>query len=335
MSLLAVSPKNTLKAYSGGLALSALIAALSKLLSIQFGLPVMLVCLISGLVLGRFFTQGFWQSGINFTSKTVLRLGVILIGARFVFSDLNALGIQTIALIIAATIGVIILSILASKKLKLDKSLGLIMGGATAICGASAAMAIAALLPHDKHTEKNTAAAVLSVTAIGTLAMITYPFIISALHLTDQQAAILIGGTIHDVAQVVGAGYSLSHEIGDQAVLIKLIRVFMLVPVLLGLAVYIHYSHSRSASQSDPKPQFKFPLFLIGFVALLAINGLGYIPPATTDALKQISHFMLIMAITAVGLKTPIKAIRSLGWKPLCLVGLNSFALIVIYALYI
>jgi uncharacterized integral membrane protein (TIGR00698 family) len=331
MSLLALSPKNTLKAHFGGVVLCALIAALAKLLSVQFGLPVMLVCLISGLVLGRFFTQGYWHAGIKFTSKTILRLGVILIGARFVFSDLNALGAQTIALIIGATIGVIILSIIASKKLKLDKSLGLIMGGATAICGASAAMAIAALLPHDKNTEKNTAAAVLSVTAIGTIAMIFYPFIITALQLTDQQAAILIGGTIHDVAQVVGAGYSLSPEIGDQAVLIKLIRVFMLVPVLLGLAAYIHYSQPQNAK----KPQFKFPLFLLGFVALLVVNGFGYIPPPAPAALKQVSHFMLIMAITAVGLKTPIKEIRSLGWKPLCLVGLNSIALIIIYALYI
>lgn len=323
---------NKSKSYAAGTILCLTLAAICKYAAIQFHLPVMLTCLLAAIALSHYFKQDMWKGGVNFTSKAILRLGVILIGARFVFSDLSNLGLPTIALIIASTLALVPLSIWVAKALKLDKNLGVLMGGATAICGASAAMAISALLLQNKENEKNTAAAVIGVTAIGTAAMIGYPFIMPLLPINDSQTALLIGGTIHDVAQVVGAGYSLSPEIGEEAILIKLIRVFMLIPVLLILAAYLHKTH---ASQGEDKPKFKFPLFLIGFIALVILNGFEVIPDDARSLLKEISHWCLIAAITAVGLKTPIKDILSLNWRPLSLVLINSALLLGFYGLYI
>ncbi len=316
-----------------GILLCSLLTIIAKFGGTALHLPIMLCCLGLGF-LGHPFTQKMPQfnAGVGFSAKFILRLGVILLGARFAFADLSGLGGVTILLIIAATLATIFISLAAAKMLKLSHNLGLLLGGATAICGASASLAIAALLPQNKETDEQTAAAVIAVTAIGTLAMILYPFILPLLPFTDQQAALFIGGTIHDVAQVVGAGYSLSHDIGDGAILVKLIRVFMLIPVLVVLSLLIRHDHSAGAGT---KPRFQFPLFLIGFIALLGLNAMGLIPDALRSSLKDASSWALMIALTAVGLKTPIGKIFIQARKPFILVLINSFALIALYAAYI
>jgi uncharacterized integral membrane protein (TIGR00698 family) len=321
-----------------GITLCVLIAMAAKYISLSLNWPVMLTCLACGFALNPFCSDKRLNAGINFSAKTILRLGVVLIGARFVFSDLAALGAGTILFIIAVTFALIIISIIAAKMLKIDASLGILLGGATAICGASAAMAIAAILPQHKDNEHNTAAAIIAVTAIGTAAMVLYPLILPFFNLADQQAALFIGGTIHDVAQVVGAGYSLSPEIGDQAVLVKLIRVFMLIPVLITLGFYIHKTQQNENKNNNERggaTKFTFPLFLLGFLTLLTLNALGFIPDDLRLWLKAASHWALIIALSAVGLKTSLKALCQQGAKPFTLVAINSAVLIAIYGLYI
>ena len=312
-----------------GITLCVLIAMAAKYISLSLNWPVMLICLACGFALNPFCSDKRLNAGINFSAKTILRLGVVLIGARFVFSDLAALGAGTIIFIIAVTFALIIISIIVAKMLKINASLGILLGGATAICGASAAMAIASILPQHKDNEHNTAAAIIAVTAIGTAAMILYPLILPFFNLT---------GTIHDVAQVVGAGYSLSPGIGDQAVLVKLIRVFMLIPVLITLGFYIHKTQQNENENNEKKGEaakFAFPLFLLGFLALLTINALGFIPEDLRLWLKAASHWALIIALSAVGLKTSLKALCQQGAKPFALVAINSAILIAVYGLYI
>lgn len=319
-----------------GILLCVFIAMAAKYISLSLHWPVMLICLACGFALNPFCSDKRLHAGINFSAKTILRLGVVLIGARFVFSDLAALGAETILFIIAVTFTLIAISIIAAKILKINSALGILLGGATAICGASAAMAIAALLPHQKDNEHNTAAAIIAVTAIGTAAMIFYPLVLPLLNLSDQQAALFIGGTVHDVAQVVGAGYSLSPEIGDQAVLVKLIRVFMLIPVLILLGFYINKTQKTDNQNDTSKAsKFTFPLFLLGFIALLALNAFGFIPEGLRQWLNAASHWALIIALSAVGLKTSLKALCQQGAKPFTLVLINSAILITVYALYI
>ena len=315
-----------------GIILCAALTTIAKFGGTALHMPVMLSCLGIGFICNPFAKKyAPFDVGINFSSKMILRLGVILLGARFAFSDLSGLGIATLALIIIATIATIFISLLTAKHLKLSHNLGLLLGGATAICGASAAMAIAALLPQNKENDEQTAAAVIAVTSIGTCAMLAYPFIIPKLPFSNDKAALFIGGTIHDVAQVVGAGYSLSHDIGDGAILVKLIRVFMLIPVLLLLSILIRHDNSGAIE----KPRFQFPLFLLGFIALLLLNALGFISEDIRQILKTGSSWALMIALTAVGLKTPIKKIMHQGRTPFMLVCINSAGLIIIYAAYI
>jgi uncharacterized integral membrane protein (TIGR00698 family) len=156
---------------------------------------------------------------------------------------------------------------------------------------------------------------VIGVTAMGTAAMIGYPVVLGLLGFDSYHSGIIIGGTIHDVSQVVGAGYSISPEAGNAAVLIKLIRVFMLLPILLGLAWL--YKNAR------PGQTLRFPFvppFLLGFMLLAALNSLGALPDGVPHGLEVVSKWMLVMAIAAVGLKTSMKEVFSLGYGPAVLV---------------
>lgn len=269
------------------------------------------------------------KKGIDFTAKTVLRAGVVLIGARIMLSDFTALGGEIIALVFFTTISVILFGLFLAKIFGLDKEQGFLIGGATAICGASAALAISAILPQTKTLEKNTLLAVIGVTLMGTIAMVLYPVLIGFLKLDDYQAGILIGGAIHDVSQVVGAGYSISEHAGDTAILIKLMRVFLLVPLLL---VFIT---GLGQKQKEESGHVAFPLFLLGFLFLMALNSFHLIPADITIIFKDISKWFLIMAIAAVGMKTSPKSLLSLGWKPIILVCSEAVFIFIIYLAFL
>ena len=152
---------------------------------------------------------------------------------------------------------------------------GLLTGGATAICGASAALALAAALPAHPLKERATLFTVIGVSALSTLAMIVYPMIAHALGLDAAPAGIFLGATIHDVAQVVGAGYSMSRETGDIATLVKLMRVAMLLPVIV-FAVMLTRARGRAKPATQRPPLL--PWFAVAFAVLVAINSTGWLP---------------------------------------------------------
>ncbi len=302
------------------------VALAAKFVAGYYALPLMLVCLFLGMMFHFMSQSTLTKGGVQFTSKSVLRLGVALIGARIAFSDFISLGYDVLVFVVLATLSVIVFGLFWAKLLKLDNEQGLLIGGATAICGASAALAISSVMPNSKSLEQNTLIAVIGVTAMGTIAMILYPFILGFVSLDNSQAGILIGGTIHDVAQVVGAGYSVSDEVGDNAILVKLIRVFMLVPILFMFAFAFRKQNKNSAAKGEG-----FPPFLIAFVALVVLNSMGVIPAEFTDILKDASKWCLVIAITAVGMKTSFKKIRSLGWRPIMLVVMETVSITALY----
>ncbi len=309
-----------------GLILCAAITGLAKVGANYSGMPVMLLALVMGLI-AHFAVKGkAFKAGIQTSSKRILKIGVILLGARIMFSDVIALGITPLVITIISCAAVIGLSIYIAKRMKCDQSLGILVGGATAICGASAALAISTLLPKDKNLEKNTLFAVIGATAIGTCAMIFYPVILQWVELDARQAGFLIGGTIHDVSQVVGAGYSVSDEVGDQAILVKLTRVFMLVPV-----IFFFMSYNKKHLSADEKPEF--PYFLIAFAALVSVNSLGIIPSEISAIMAQASKWALVMGLTAVGMKTSLAGLFSLGWKPFILLLADTAVISGLYIL--
>ena len=179
-------------------------------------------------------------------------------------------------------------------------------------------MAIAAVLPRNEHSERNLLFTVLSVTVLSTLAMIAYPILSAALEFDDMAAGIFIGGTIHDVAQVVGAGFSVSNEAGETATLVKLIRVSMLAPVVLVFAIIMR-SRSDASEVSGKRPPL-VPTFVIGFMVLATLNSLHLIPVVVADFFSELSRWALLIAIAAVGMKTSLSTISTVGGQAIVLI---------------
>jgi uncharacterized integral membrane protein (TIGR00698 family) len=210
---------------------------------------------------------------------------------------------------------------------------GVLSAGAVAICGASAALAIAAVLPQTKENEKFTLLTLVGVTTLSTVAMIVYPLLVKLLGLTPTEAGIFIGGTVHDVAQVVGAGYLISSHTGDVATFVKLTRVACLVPVVLALAVI--FSTRNGKTEIDTPPIV--PVFLVGFALLMMANSVGLIPAQATGYINTASRACLVTAIAALGVKTSFQSLASLGWRPVLMLVADTvwIAVFVLAALFI
>jgi uncharacterized integral membrane protein (TIGR00698 family) len=219
---------------------------------------------------------------------------------------------------VASTIG---LGFLASRLFGQSRAFGVLSGGAVGICGASAALAIASVLPRSEESERNTILVVVTVTALSTVAMITYPLIATAVGLDHAHAGIFLGGTIHDVAQVVGAGYTMSPQTGDVATYVKLLRVALLLPAVL--VVSLAWRKSATASGAG-RARLPLPLFLVGFAVLVAAGSFGLLPPIAVKGASEVSRWCLVAAVAALGMKTSFGALAKVGWRPVALIVLET-----------
>ncbi|UXU76424.1 MULTISPECIES: YeiH family protein [unclassified Paracoccus (in: a-proteobacteria)] len=302
-----------------GFAVSALVAATAQFLSDHYGAPAMLLALLLGLALNFLAEDGTRTApGVAFTARSVLRLGVALLGARISVDMLADLGARSIALVVAGVILTILFALVATRFVGRSWRFALLTGGSVAICGASAAMAIAAVLPKTEKSERDLVFTVLSVTVLSTVAMVIYPMLSHAFGFTARDSGVFLGGTIHDVAQVVGAGFSIGPETGETATLVKLIRVSMLAPVVLCFSLII-----RARGLADPdsgKAPPLLPGFVLGFLCLAVLNSLGMIPAALSALAGELSRWALLISIAAVGIKTSLKKMLEVGGGAIALI---------------
>lgn len=301
-----------------GFLVSAVVAIAAQFLSEHYGAPAMLMALLLGIAFHFLAEDGKCVAGIEFTAKTVLRMGVALLGVRISIDLMAGLGVELIIVLVLAVILTIAFGLLGARILGRGWRFGLLTGCAVAICGASAAMAISAVLPRSEHSERNLIFTVLSVTVLSTLAMIIYPILAATFDLDDVASGVFLGGTIHDVAQVVGAGFSVSDEAGEVATLVKLIRVTMLAPVVLIVSLVI-----RNRISGDEQPGHKPPLvpfFVIAFLSFAALNSAGAIPAQASDLMGGLSRWALLISVAAVGMKTSLKRILEVGRQAIILV---------------
>ena len=309
-----------LRAVWPGFLVAATIALASTWLSQHYGAPVMLFALLFGMAFHFLHEEGRCVAGIEFSSKAVLRLGVALLGAKITAAQILGLGAMPIVTVVVGVTTTIAVGALAARALGQSRSFGILSGGAVGICGASAALAIASVLPRRDDLERDTILTVVTVTALSTTAMILYPIFAVSIGLDHTHAGIFLGGTIHDVAQVVGAGYTISPQTGDIATYVKLLRVTMLLPVVFTIAFVV--ARAPGATRSGPKPPV--PLFLIGFAALVTINSFGLIAKPVSDAANEVSRWCLVAAIAALGMKTSFKALVAVGWRPVAIMVLET-----------
>lgn len=300
-----------------GILISLLVAFAAKFISEHYGAPAMLMALLFGMALGFLGEEGKTVKGIAFSSKGLLRLGVAFLGARISVDLVVALGPDLISLIIFGVVATIGFGLLIGPLFGRSWSFALLTAGSVAICGASAAMAIASILPKNDRSEQNLVFTVMGVTILSTIAMVIYPIIVELLELDTRSAGVFLGGTIHDVAQVVGAGFSVSEATGETSTLVKLIRVAMLAPVVLVASILIRQFTSVPEGGSRPP---LLPNFVIGFLVLATLNSLHLIPVLVGDILTEASRWLLLTAIAAVGMKSNLKKILEVGGSAIGLI---------------
>ncbi|APE03483.1 hypothetical protein BM526_17430 [Alteromonas mediterranea] len=319
-----------------GLGIATITGMAALFLSEHYNAPAMLFALLLGMAVSFLYQNDTTCAcGIDFTASTLLRAGVVLLGLRIALGDLAVLGWQTALMLAGAIFTTIVLGVGLAKALGLQKRFGALTGGSVAICGASAALAISTILPKGKNHERDTLLTVIGVTAMSTIAMVLYPIIAGQLGMTDTEAGIFLGGTIHDVAQVVGAGYSVSENAGDMATLTKLVRVAMLMPVVLIMMLVIKRFY-KASTQAEGGEVPKMPLFLIGFIALMLLNSFVSLPEFVIEAGTQVSRFFLVVSITAIGMKSNLGKLAEVGMLPIVMILVETLwiALLILGFLY-
>jgi uncharacterized integral membrane protein (TIGR00698 family) len=309
-----------------GLAVAATVAVAAMFLSEHYGASAMLFALLLGMSLNFLSEEGRCVAGIKLGSKAVLRTGVALLGLRISAGQIADLGLTTVLIVIACVILTIGLGVLLARACSLSVRFGVLTAGAVAICGASAAMAIAAVLPRHAMSERDTSLTVIGVTALSTLAMILYPVIAVELGLDFHEAGVFLGATIHDVAQVVGAGYGVSKETGDTATIVKLLRVAMLLPVVVVISLVTRRSYASSSGIGEKKAPL-VPWFAVAFALLVGVNSTGWVPPAASALSGELSRWCLVTAIAAIGMSTSLKQLAVVGMRPVVLMVLQTLLL--------
>jgi uncharacterized integral membrane protein (TIGR00698 family) len=314
-----------------GLSIAVLVALAASWLADHYAAPVMLFALLLGMALNFLSQHGRCRAGVDFATRNVLRAGVALLGARITLDQVQSLGLGTLALATSAVILTILAGWLIARLLKLKAEFGILTGGSVAICGASAALALSSVLPPSPTRERDAVLTVVGVTTLSTVAMVIYPVLATAFGLSDAQAGIFLGATIHDVAQVVGAGYGVSEPAGDTATIVKLFRVALLLPAALVIALIFR---NQAAPKSQGRRPPLIPMFLLAFVALVALNSTLAVPPVVVAAAGEASRWCLITAIAGLGVKTSLGDFVHVGWRPAALILAETvFVLVLVLGL--
>jgi uncharacterized integral membrane protein (TIGR00698 family) len=304
-----------------GIFLSALVAAIGYIaapfVAKAAPIPNMVIALVVGIALNPLAARPAVQPGMNFCVKTLLRWAVALLGLRVGLGEIAALGLQTALLIVIAMAATVVSGFAFAHWYGRSAGFGALVGVGTAVCGASATLATSTVVPEYKGKQADIAFVVVAVNALATLAMLVYPPLCIVLGFDAQMTGVMLGGTIHDVAQVVGAGYAVSEPVGNTAVIVKLFRVFLLLPVVLSVGWYFTRMGIRHGEARVP-----MPVFAIVFLLLCVLNSAMPLAPSwmpvyapAKSLLVEISTWGLLLAIGALGLGTSVKTIIGLGWR--------------------
>jgi uncharacterized integral membrane protein (TIGR00698 family) len=295
---------------------------LTPLLQRAAPLPTIVYALIMGIVLHRVAARPVFQPGLAFAIKHLLRWAVALLGLRVAVGEIVELGLDTAALVICAMVLTIAAGFALARCFRQQAPYGALAGVATAVCGASAALATATVLPNYPGKDRDLVFVVVAVNALSTIAMLVYPALCAWLGFDAQTTGIMLGATIHDVPQVAGAGYAVGEIAGNTAVIVKLFRVFLLLPVVLCIGFWCSGRKQGAGAPAVPVPVFAF-VFLALCILHSAVSALPHPIPAYVHArvwLIEASTWGLLVAIAALGLGTSLSAFALLGWRQIATV---------------
>ncbi len=328
--LLDAAPPTALgwRAYLPGLLIAGVAALAAAYLAEHYGAPIMLMGLLIGLAFNFANADTRLHPGLGFASKSLLRWGIVLVGLQVTFGQIASLGLPAFAAIVAMVALVTLSGTVAARLVGRGAAFGTLAGGAVAICGASAALALATVLGDRRASQAQLTLVLVAVSAASALAMSVYPILAHTLHLTDAQAGFLMGASIHDVAQALGAGYSYSPAAGATATVVKLTRVALLAPALA--AVAFAYRPEPGKQPDSERARVGVPWFVLGFFALCALHSLVELPPVAVGSAKPIATGLLLLAVTATGIRSPLNLLLEQGWRaslPVVAATIISFVL--------
>jgi uncharacterized integral membrane protein (TIGR00698 family) len=319
----------TLRRLGPGVALSVAVAlvsflaeplvaeAIRALTGSSYRLPAIVIALVIGIALNGFAQRPAFEPGMTWCVKKLLRIAIGLLGVRIALSDIVDLGLSTALLVVAAMAITIASGIWFARLFKVGDGYGALAGAANAVCGASATLATATVVPHYGQKGADVAFTVVAANAVSTLVMVAYPPLCLLLGLDPQTTGVMLGATIHDMAQVVGAGYAVSEPVGNTAVIVKLFRIFLLLPAVLAIGWWFTRAGAEHGTAKVP-----VPVFALAFLGLCLVNSAMPFAPALTPlyapakaAMIQASTWGLLVAIAALGLGTSLASLLRIGWR--------------------
>ncbi|MBU0720721.1 YeiH family protein [bacterium] len=321
---------------SGILFVAIFAAAATMIADISFVRSLGISPLVIGIVMGIFYANTLhnhipseWSTGITFSGKKILRFAIVFYGFRITFQQIADVGMEgfMVSLIMLSTT-FILGTYLGYKIFKMDKETSMLTASGASVCGAAAVLATEPVLKAEGH---KTAVAVSMVVLFGTISMFLYPVLYASiiepavgfLHMSPQEFGIYVGGTIHEVAQVVAVPASIMGapvDMANSAVIVKMTRVIMIAPMLIVLGIYLSYSAKKSGGEAGGV-SLVIPWFAVYFIGMAGFNSLGIVPQNIVEIINEIDTFLLTMAMTALGMGTIFSKFKGLGLAPLYTAG--------------
>ncbi len=310
----AKADKKPLSRFIPGLAICAIAGAAAAWMAQNYGVPVILAGLLIGLAVNFAATDPRTHDGLDAISRHGLRAGIVLLGFQVTIMQVAAMGIVPFAGLALVMAAAMLAALAAARATGQSPAIGLLGGGATAICGASAALALYGVIGRERVDQALFTLTLVILAAASAIALVTYPPLTQMLGFTDAQAGFLVGASIHDVAQAIGAGFAVSDPAGAQATVVKLTRVALLAPLVTLAAVWI--------ARVQPLPQGvgrarvpMLPGFILAFLALVALNSLVTFPQVVAASALTLSKTLLLLAVTATAMRTRTDLLLGLGWR--------------------
>lgn len=308
-----LSTAKRLARYLPGLAVVGVTAGTAAWLAEHYGFPIILLGLLIGLALNFVAREPGTHAGLDFASRTCLRWGIVALGFQVTLAQVAAIGPWPFAALVCVMLVAFAAGVGGAAVSGQSRYAGILAGGATAICGASAALALYGIIGRDRLSQAQFALTLVGVSLASALAMSLYPAIAGELGLTDNQAGFLIGASIHDVAQAIGGGFTYSDAAGAEATIIKLSRVALLGPAMILVALWI--GNSAVDVRQPMWRRITLPWFIVGFVALVAINSTGVVPATIQSLTMTASKALLLFAVIATAMRSDVTRIMELGWR--------------------
>ncbi len=302
--------------YLPGILVTAIAALAAAWLADHYAAPLVLMGLLIGLAMSFLSQDKRTHAGLDLMSQTALRIGIVLVGARITAEQLVELGPLPFALLVVIMLAVILVTVASARLFAQDRHAALLAGGATAICGASAALALYSLIGDKRVDQARFTLTLVGITVASAFAMTLYPVLAAQLGLTDAQAGFLIGASIHDVAQAIGGGFSFSPAAGE-----------LLAPMLMLVALWLGRSGEGDGKKRIP---LRLPWFILGFLGVAALNSLIAIPKIAQDAAATGAQALLLLAIVATAMKARLHLLLDQGWRsfaPIIVATVTSFLL--------